>query len=300
MNPYEVLDVPKNFTLQQLKDNYKRIALKVHPDKGGSEQLFLLVTKCFKKLIQEYHKRQADKQYHELKADFTRAAEQQPTSYANDGASPSSSSRKFDLNKFNQLFDQHRMDDPAADKGYGEWMTAAAPPHEDTVKRRTFGTNANGFSVNAFNNAFNEEARVENNNKYIIRYKEPEPLVCTKKISFTELGVDDVDDFSGENITRRTLNYMDYKIAHSTSKIVDPRMATNKSYRNVQELERDRGNLRYDMNDYEKQEYENAQRMQALKERKRQETLDAHDRQTERHYERVNRLMLDQSRRAYQ
>ena len=33
--------------------NYKRVAKKCHPDKGGSEELFNLVTLCYKKLYEE-------------------------------------------------------------------------------------------------------------------------------------------------------------------------------------------------------------------------------------------------------
>ena len=54
INPYEILGVTKNFTLDELKDKYKRVAKKVHPDRGGSQQLFNLVTLAYKKLVEEY------------------------------------------------------------------------------------------------------------------------------------------------------------------------------------------------------------------------------------------------------
>ena len=50
INPYEILGVSKNYDLDELKQKYKLLAKKVHPDKGGSEQLFKLVTLCYKKL----------------------------------------------------------------------------------------------------------------------------------------------------------------------------------------------------------------------------------------------------------
>ena len=34
----------KGYTLDQLKISYKRLALKTHPDKGGSKEKFELVT----------------------------------------------------------------------------------------------------------------------------------------------------------------------------------------------------------------------------------------------------------------
>ena len=44
-NPYDVLGVSKNFTLEELKYNYKKVAKRVHPDRGGNEKLFKLLSK---------------------------------------------------------------------------------------------------------------------------------------------------------------------------------------------------------------------------------------------------------------
>lgn len=294
MNPYEVLDLPRNFTLQQLKDNYKRIALKVHPDKGGSEQLFLLVTKCFKKLLQEYHRRQADKQFYELKTEFNRATDQhmqRPPSTDSMG-----SSRKLNLEKFNQVFAENRLQD-TYDKGYEKWMNDAAPPPEDTVRRRTFGehgaSNKTRFSHKAFNTAFDKEARIDHTNKYIVKYKEPEALVGAKKIAFTELGEDHVDDFSGDNMTKQNLHFMDYKVAHTTSKIVDPRIINQiKTYKSIHELEAERGCISHDMDDITREEVEYRQKLEAVREEKRREVLREKDRLSQQQYEKLNRLML--------
>jgi curved DNA-binding protein CbpA len=50
IDPYKTLGVPRNFTLEQLKTSYKKIALSVHPDKtpGNSDYMFKIVTKCYK------------------------------------------------------------------------------------------------------------------------------------------------------------------------------------------------------------------------------------------------------------
>ena len=288
MNPYEVLDVPRNFTLQHLKDNYKRIALKVHPDKGGSEQLFLLVTKCFKKLLQEFHKRQADRQYHELKADFAKSAEQHTpvdTSHAY-------KNNKFDLEKFNRVFSENRIED-VYDKGYKDWINDTQTRDASPVKRNFGGKGGKTFSVDAFNTAFESETHVDKKNKYIVKDKEPEALVCAKKIAFTELGEENVDDFSGDNMTKKHLNFMDYKVAHTTSKIVDPRiLQQRKEYRNIQELEVDRGRIQYEMDDTSKSEYEYRKQLEELRERKRQEALRARDMLAQQQYERVNQMLL--------
>ena len=48
MDPYRVLGVSKTYTWDDLKDAYRRLSLQVHPDKGGSDELFNIVTTCFR------------------------------------------------------------------------------------------------------------------------------------------------------------------------------------------------------------------------------------------------------------
>jgi curved DNA-binding protein CbpA len=69
MDPYKVLNIPKNFTLEQLREQYKKMALQVHPDKGGSAELFDLVTSCYKKLLR-HQERKIEKDFMELKKEF--------------------------------------------------------------------------------------------------------------------------------------------------------------------------------------------------------------------------------------
>ena len=68
LDPYEVLEVRKNFTWDELKDAYKYTAFITHPDKkGGNEIVFNFVTDCFKKLAYEYKAKQQDKTFIDLK-----------------------------------------------------------------------------------------------------------------------------------------------------------------------------------------------------------------------------------------
>ena len=64
LDPYEVLEVRKNYTWDELKDAYKYTALITHPDKeGGNEIVFNFVNDCFKKIAYEYKARQSDKTF---------------------------------------------------------------------------------------------------------------------------------------------------------------------------------------------------------------------------------------------
>ena len=83
MDPHKLLNVPKDFTLEQLREQYKKIALKVHPDKGGTAELFELVTNAYKKLLQQ-QERKIEKDFMELKREFKKF----DTENQNNGISP--------------------------------------------------------------------------------------------------------------------------------------------------------------------------------------------------------------------
>ena len=51
-NPFELLNVPENCSIEQLKKAYKQSALKYHPDKvGGNKDKFQLITKAIFPLL---------------------------------------------------------------------------------------------------------------------------------------------------------------------------------------------------------------------------------------------------------
>lgn len=274
MDPYNVLGVQKNFTLQELKDKYKQLAVKVHPDKGGTEHLFLLVTKCFKTLLKEYKRREEQKEYHELKADFKRqqAQPQRPAP-----------STRFNIDKFNQVFESNKLES-AYDKGYKDWVSD--DPNTDIAKP------AKKFTKDGFNKAF-EQQQVNQESKYIVKYREPEALPMAKKLNFTDLAETHIDDFSGDNTTKKHLNYMDYKVAHSTSRIVDPSLKDKiKFYKNIDELEKHRANLSYEPNEETIEEEQARQKQERKREHERREALRQQEKMMQEHYDRVHMLML--------
>lgn len=57
MNPYEVLGISKNASLETIKKEYRKKALKTHPDKGGNEDDFKKVSKAYE-ILSDDKKRQ--------------------------------------------------------------------------------------------------------------------------------------------------------------------------------------------------------------------------------------------------
>ena len=289
VDPYKLLDVPKNFTMDQLKDAYKRMALKVHPDKGGSEYMFKLVTACYRTLSKEYNRRVSDRQYHELKADFAKSQSQQPQRRM-DNISLDAATKGFNLERFNKVFEENRLPS-TADTGYGTFLKDS----KEVEQKNMFA--GKKFSREAFNKQFDRHvAAASEDNKFVVKYKEPEPLLATKKMSFVELGEESIDDFSGANTSRKNLNYMDLKIAHTTSRIVDPRnVEQRREYKSIEDLKTDRGNISYTLNDEDRYYYERKKKEEELMERKRMETIVKTDQQTALHFDKIHRMLLGRS-----
>jgi len=304
IDPLKVLNLPQNFNKEMLRDAYKKMALKSHPDKGGgSEYLFKLVTHCYKYLSAELRKKEADKQFYELRQEFQNAignADNTSSTHSTRRTQSTSSSKSkqrekeavnstfyngshFDQEKFNRYFEDNKLKDEVYEVGYKEWMEK----HEVKEAPQFRGS----FNSTGFNNHFERHAQVAKDHKQLVKYQEPEALVAVKRLGFTELGQDNIDDFSGENKSIKHLNYMDYKIAHTTTRIVDPNTVNRQDFRNIQELERARENVSYQMTEQELVDMMKRQKLQQKMEDKRQATLQAQDRRVEKHFERLNGLL---------
>jgi curved DNA-binding protein CbpA len=283
IDPYKVLSLPKNFTVEQLRSQYKKIALSVHPDKpGGSEYLFKMVTACYKKLAKQIDMRKMDKQYHQLKTESAAYIErQQPTAPKKSNVG----TKQFDAARFNQLFEKHRLPD-VNDDGYGSWMAPSTQEREDIDIKNTFGK----YNTDSFNKRF-DEIPIKSTTK-VSRFAEPTALASSAGVPCSELGVSKVSDFSAPLITGKSLNYMDYKRAHSTTRLIDSNKVSVKEWRSVEELEHDRAKTSFVMSDDQRRAYERQRYEQDLREKKRLENLRMRDNVIEKHYNQLNKLML--------
>lgn len=302
IDPLKVLNLPKTYTAEMLKESYKRLALKAHPDKGGSEYLFKLLTECYRYLANELKKRVNDKQYEELKRDFLKEMERHKTqsqvstsTRSQDEASKKTIQQmfykgsRFDQDKFNKFFMDNKLADERLEQGYKNWMT------ENEVKEAP--QYRGSFNMNGFNQHFDKHAKGDANHKQLVKYQEPEAMVTCKRLGFTELGQDKIDDYSGENKSLKNLNFMDYRVAHTTSRIVDPRQASRQDFKNIQELERSRENISYQMSEEEYALYMRKKRLQEKEEEKRQQVQMAYDQKVQQHYMKINGLLTMGQRR---
>lgn len=310
IDPYQLFGLSKNFTLEQLRKKYKGIAIQVHPDKtGGSDYLFKQCYTAYKHLLKEYEKRDADRPFYELRNQSRSFIDTQgrdnPSSRSRSragaaGSHAEAASGKFDAARFNAIFDEHRLEDPTADHGYGHWMASSSKTREDIDIRNTMGK----FDSGNFNRMFDRAVPVSKKQSQALaaRFKEPTSALALGGRSapqFTELGVSKVDDF-GDQLTNKGISYADYKRAHTTERLVDPALLAAAEQRSqrinlptaMKQMEAKRENMSYMMSERDRRVYERQKILQQREEAKRQENLKRRDTLIEHTFERLSRLMI--------
>ena len=284
-DPYDILDLPEEFTFEQVKRSYKKKALRAHPDKGGSEVEFARITKAYLFIKEEFNKQTMQKQSYELKRDYESEMEVMPKMKNRD-----LSGERFDSKKFNKIYEDYRMED-VNDEGYGSWMVERSDAREDIDIKNVFGDR---YNKEVFNTAF-ETQEVDAQHMQLMKVAEPAPMAISNRLKFTELGGGRPDDFTKSTNINTTggLGFYDYKTAHTQSKLVDTRnVKARKKYKSVDDYERDRANQNFDETEEEIEYRKRQAYLKKKKERERRKRLSKHDRLAEKHFKKVNRLML--------
>ena len=286
LDPYKILNIHKNYTLSELKNNYKIVAKKVHPDRGGNQELFNLVSLAYKKLHEEYKLKQINKQFNDLKSDFTTFKDNQNnTQKRNTKINKTSYQNNSDnfSDVFNKVYEDNKIKNQF-DNGYGDMML------ENTGDRSDINIDKKIHSMKNFNSAFDSEP-ISKYNKKLIRYKEPEALPSScKTLKYTELGGGKIKDFSTET---NNLQCVDYRRAHSTSKLIDhSAVRARTEYKDINSIESERSNVSYKMSDEDLKKMAYLKKKEELKERKRIERQKKLDLLAEKNFENINKLMV--------
>lgn len=299
INPYEVLNVSKNFTWNELKEAYRKLAINTHPDKqGGNKDLFNIITICFKKLGDELKRREDDKGHHDLKKQSNDYLHKQSNDYLhkmtnNEQAHPSEvlapSDIKMTPTKFNKNFEKCKLYDEEIEFGYGSKMEVSTKVREDINIEKLIKKNK--IDNESFNNLFNKNVPV---NKALIKYREPEPLILAKTLQFTELGGKRPDDYSSSMEKNSSLAYTDYMRAHDGTRLVDPSLMKNvKEFKSVDEYEAYRENKAKKVLSARELKAEELKKMKEAKaEEERLERLKVYDKKVEKSYEKASQLFL--------
>ena len=272
-DPYKILNVNKNDSNEKIEKEFRRLILKTHPDRGGHEELFQLVNKSYNVI---YNERKSNNginnynDYNQLKNEYSNYTEKEPQ-YENRNMSSS----KFDVDRFNNLYDENRMYN-LHDEGYGEWSK-----EQPNIQQPTNVKESN------FNDTFNRH-----NNHQIQKYVVPEETFANNNLGCEELGIKKIDDFTkGFNITDKELKYTDFKRAlRGTEMIIDNNIQSED--RNLEGYKSKRENCINEVNELENNYYKQKDTEDKNYETNRLANLHQMDTEIANHFTKVNGLMI--------
>lgn len=282
MDPFKVLKVSRNDSLDSIRNAFKAVAKNVHPDKGGTDEMFNIVVEAYREIFR-LKKLEEEKSFEQMKNDSKKYTDEQKgkrsVHFAQD-------KYEFDdefQTKFNRIFDDNRLGD-VNDDGYGTVMAASTPLREDiNIERRV-------QSEKDLHRSFDNEKPL---NSDIVKYREPEALcVQSKKLGYDELGVENVDDFSSDTMGRQLL-YSDYMKAHTTNKLVEKsQIREHKKFKNLEDIKKQRQKQTFELTDDDRRVIEEQDKKTKLKEQQRKRVLEERDRKSRIQFDKVNKLML--------
>lgn len=213
----EVLGLKEEVALTEdsLKRAYKKVALKAHPDKGGSEEEFEAITRAHAYLgeillrIKGGRTKEGVVEAPEALHDTRTTDAKQWEMVEPVRLNP----KKLDMNVFNQMFEQTRIPDPEED-GYGDWLKGADGPAEGPK----FGGK---FNRDVFNQAFEEEARKRSAGQDLT-VRQPEALMMAPNAG-VELGRTGGGSFTAA--ANASLKFTDLKNAYTNENMITNQVA---------------------------------------------------------------------------
>ena len=282
INPYKILEIGRNYDENSLKKAYLKKAQMTHPDRGGSEKAFKIVTLCYKALLKKLKEENNSHQHHDLRQhsqSFTDTQMNDPLQ--NRELSPEQKLNKnFNSGVFNQIYEENRIEN-IYDEGYGQWMKQNEVSDEGQEKMFH-----GEFNSDTFHNVFSQmkKKNVQKSGQ-MIKYDEPLTSISYKnKDSLMILGRDKIEDYSGES---GGLAYRDYKDAFTNPYLVDENtVQLEKRSNSLNSIKSERSGISYDMSpeDMEKhalmkqkEENEEKMRIQRLKQEENH-AFDVYDR----------------------
>ena len=216
----EVLGLEEEVALTEetLKKAYKRVALKAHPDKGGTEEDFEAITRAHAYLgeillrVKGGRGKEGKMEAPEALQDNRKVDAKQWEMVQPVRLNP----KKLDMNAFNQMFEQTRIPDPEED-GYGDWLKGADEGAGAAGPK--FGGK---FNRDVFNRAFEEEAAKRRAQGQDITIRQPEALTLAPSAG-VELGRGGGGSFTAA--ANASLKFTDLKNAYTSDNMITTQVA---------------------------------------------------------------------------
>ena len=288
-DPAQILGLDKNvkYDINEIKKAYRNLALKYHPDKGGSEEIFKILTKAYIALTKKCEKdNYKEKSFFDLKSQAQNNNYDIPSNLDED---------EFDMKHFNSIFDEYKLENIETDSGYSDWMN-----NDNKDKPKVNKIFNQKFNLDIFNKVFDElkteDEQSIKKNEQITVYKEPEILPIGAGLQYSDVDYNKIDDYSREfnvNDNSKGLFFTDYKKAHTNTTLINPNsVARRDQYKDVEELTLIREKQNFTMTDEEKKHIELKAKLEEEKEHQRLLRLKQRDEVLSSHSSKVNKLLL--------
>ena len=183
----ETLEIGEHeqLTPTRLKDAYRKISLRAHPDKGGTSEQFDAIRRAYQyveQVLRRINPERSEEERHRMSAPVSMeraVAERAAAAMPSQQPPITLSAKKLDMSTFNRLFEENRLPDPAADSGYGDWLKGQGGTDSVGQDPRLKGK----FNQQVFESVFRERAAT--NSTAITRRLEPDAIISPVG---TELG----------------------------------------------------------------------------------------------------------------
>jgi len=262
----KVFRLNKNYSEDELKISYKKLAMIHHPDRpSGNNEKFQLITKLYMALLEECKLKEEDKPFNELRnnsQDFIKKQE--------NNNERNYKLERFEPKLFNKIFEETKINDEDND-GYKDWIENNKYAEKDIEKNENLDSN---FTLNSFNSIFDKDVKI---NKEIVEYKIPTAMDASKQLSHTELG--------GKSGNYTTKNYSDYKEAHTTTRII-PQNVKREQYRNIGHLKSERNNIKK----LSQEEIDELNKYEIYKKKQEEERKQKQENKDKRHFENYHNI----------
>ena len=282
INPYKILEISKDYDRQTLKKAYMTKAMVLHPDRGGNSEDFKLLGLAYKSLL---------KKLDDLEINMHNELKQNHEKYVNDDKQDVNyklDKDNFDINLFNNLYDEYKLTNNFSDRGYGDWLKK-----EEESDYNDNSDLQNNFTSNKFNSSFdNYKDAISQSKSNSLSLSEPDELISYKEQdSLTVLGGGKIKNYSG---SVNGLGFRDLKDAFENSTLINVN-SINISNRSsdLNYYERSRDNTSFELNESDLLKYKNQITRQKKKEERRIRRLQREDSKIQDTYNYLHQRMLN-------
>lgn len=279
VNPYTLFNIPKDYTILELKKAYIKKAFEYHPDKTNNDpqksNKFKLYTKIYHRLLEKKKNNENDKDHNDLKKESNEYIDKQIDQ------SKLLDVKKFNIDTFNEIYTNNKLNDHFFDNGYGEWLQS----NEDIDN---INTNVNEKN---FDEVFNQLKKSKSKNYEIQKYKHPEAIsIYSNSDQLVNLGLEKQDDYTGST---GNLHYQDIKKAYNDTLLIDINsIDLSKRDNNINDYNNSRKNISYELSKDEENYMKTEMKVNKYNEELRLLNIKKRDEQISNKYEELHGRLL--------